>query len=478
MKKQKLQHWILAGDLTWVVIAMALAYLLRYGPRWYGPVGGSFMIFLPTVLGALGLWTVMFSAMKLDGFRRGWDFSAIVSQLFLAVCLLVTFLLAGSYLALSFVSRLTLGYFSALLFVGFVAIRRAAHAILGSESLRGAVRRVVIVGNGPVAREMATKIERHPEMLCEVVGFLCSVDTSVDGRMPGASEETFLVQTLGVIDLLREWRVHEVVITLAKPGVPEIMNLATRCRREGIGVSVVPHPYELYLSKPQLLDVGGLPVLHLREANGNFSNAFWKRGMDVILGLFLLICSLPVIAVGALLLSRKKGGSFLRELRCGQSGKLFWMYRLNSDRDCATLARYEVILQQLSVTELPQLLNVLRGEMSLVGPRPESPERVKHYSDWQRQRLNVKPGMTGLAQVHGLRQQHLSEEKARFDLQYMLHPSLFLDVSLLLQTMWTLAGRLLQLGGRNMKAEQDENKVDIFLEGALPSAHSTQSSAD
>ena len=479
MKKQKLQHWILAGDLTWVLIAMPIAYLLRYGPTWYGPVGGSFVTFVPALLGALVLWTVMFSAMKLDGFRRGWDFSAIVSQLFLGVCLLVALLLAGSYLALSFVSRLTLGYFSLLLFVGFVAIRWMANAILGSDYLTGAVRRVVIVGNGPIAREMAMKIERHPEMLCRVVGFLCSVDASIDSRLPGSLDETVPVQTLGVVDLFKRWRVHEVIITLSKPGLPEVMNLAARCRTEGIGVGVVPHPYELYLSKPQLLDIGGLPVLHLREANANFSNASWKRGVDIIFGFTLLLISLPVIAVGALLLLRKKGGPFLRELRCGQSGKLFWMCRLNSDRDCETLPRYEVILQQLSITELPQLWNVLRGEMSLVGPRPEPPERVKHYSDWQRQRLKVKPGMTGLAQVHGLRQQHLSEEKARFDLQYMLHPSLFLDVSLLLQTMWTLAGRLLRMGGgRNAKVGQEESKSNIFLEGSLPSAHSTQSSAD
>jgi lipopolysaccharide/colanic/teichoic acid biosynthesis glycosyltransferase len=478
MKKQKLQHWILAGDLTWVLMAMAMAYLFRYGPRWYGPGGASVLTFVAALLGALALWAVMFSAMKLDGFRRGWDFSAVVSQLFLGVCFLETLLLAGSYLARSFASRLTLAYFGVLLFVGFVAIRRVAHAILGSDYLMAAVRRVVIVGSGPVAREMATKIERHPEMLCRVIGFLCSVDASVDSRMPGVSDETVPVQTLGVVDLLREWRVHEVIITLAKPGLPEVMNLAARCRREGIGVSVVPHPYELYLSKPQLLDIGGLPVLHMREANGNFSNAFWKRGVDIILGFVLLLFSMPMIAVGAGLLLRKKGGPFLRELRCGQFGELFWMCRLNSDRDCEILPRSEVILQQLSVTELPQLWNVLRGEMSLVGPRPESPERVKHYSDWQRQRLNVKPGMTGLAQVHGLRQQHLSEEKARFDLQYMLHPSLFLDVSLLLQTMWTLAGRVFRLGGHNVEVAQDESKADIFIEGTLPSAHSTQSSAD
>jgi len=461
-----------------MLIAMASAYILRNGPMWHGLGGSSLSIFVPALLGALGLWTVMFSAMKLDGFRRGWEFSAVISQVFLGVCFLVTFLLAGSYLARSFVSRLVFAYFGVLLFAGFVAIRWAAHEILGSEYVLGTVRRVVIVGNGPVAREMATKIERHPEMLCRVVGFLCSEDTSIDSRGPGGAQQTVAVQTLGVIDLLREWQVHEIIITLAKPGLPEVMNLADRCRREGIGVSVVPHPYELYLSKPQLLDIGGLPVLHLHEANGNFSNMFWKRGVDAILGLALFLFSLPVIAFGAILLLGKKGGPFLRELRCGQSGKLFWMCRLNSDRDSEILPRSEVLLQQLSITELPQLWNVLRGEMTLVGPRPESPERVKHYSDWQRQRLKVKPGMTGLAQVHGLRQQHLSEEKTRFDLQYMLHPSLFLDVSLLLQTMWTLAGRLFRLGRRKAGSVQDESKANIFLEGALPSAHSTQSSAD
>src|SRR5260370_19450842 len=79
--------------------------------------------------------------------------------------------------------------------------------------------------------------------------------------------------------------------------------------------------------------------------------------------------------------------------------------------------------------------------MSLVGPRPESPERVRSYSDWQRQRLKVQAGVTGLAQVNGLREHHASEDKTRFDLQYIIHWSPFLDLSLLLQTIWTLLFR-------------------------------------
>jgi lipopolysaccharide/colanic/teichoic acid biosynthesis glycosyltransferase len=126
------------------------------------------------------------------------------------------------------------------------------------------------------------------------------------------------------------------------------------------------------------------------------------------------------------------------------------MHRLNVDRDPTNLVGSERMLAQLSLTELPQLWNVFKGEMSLVGPRPEAPDRVKHYSMWQRQRLSVTPGLTGLAQVNGLREQHSSEEKAHFDLQYIFHWSLFLDLSLMLQTAWTLFVRLLKDDGIGM----------------------------
>jgi lipopolysaccharide/colanic/teichoic acid biosynthesis glycosyltransferase len=144
----------------------------------------------------------------------------------------------------------------------------------------------------------------------------------------------------------------------------------------------------------------------------------------------------------ALALYRKKGAAFRREIRCGKDGIPFWMCRLNIDRDSANLDNYERVLSRFSLTELPQLWNVLKGQMSLVGPRPEPPERVKHYSMWQSQRLTVTPGLTGLAQVNGLREEHSSQEKAHFDLQYISHCSVFLDLSLLLQTGWALFARI------------------------------------
>jgi lipopolysaccharide/colanic/teichoic acid biosynthesis glycosyltransferase len=236
----------------------------------------------------------------------------------------------------------------------------------------------------------------------------------------------------------------------------------------------------LYLSRPQLFDIGGLPVLQLREARSRFANSAMKRGLDVIFGSVLMIVFTPFMAIAAITLIVKKGRPFVRELRCGQFGKPFWMYRLNSDRNCAQLQTSEVVLQRFSITEMPQLWNVLRGDMSLIGPRPESIERVKHYSDWQRQRLNVRPGMSGLAQVCGLRDEHSSEEKARFDLQYMMHASPFFDFSLILQTGWTLIARLFQ--PNTLKAPKAENTKSAakghLVERNLPSAHSAQPGAD
>ena len=106
------------------------------------------------------------------------------------------------------------------------------------------------------------------------------------------------------------------------------------------------------------------------------------------------------------------------------------------------LSGTEKMLALLSISELPQLLNVLKGEMSLVGPRPEPFDRVKRYSDWQRQRLSCKPGVTGLAQVHGLREENSSEDKAYYDLRYIQDCSLLADLSLVVQTIWTISRRL------------------------------------
>jgi len=344
----------------------------------------------------------------------------------------------------------------------------------------GSVRRLVIVGDGPLAQEMARTIDRHPEWLCQILGFLCPAGNALNQSFSESDGKRVSLQTVGIADLLESHRVDEIILTVPEPGHPEILDLASMCRSAGIAVSLVPQPYSLYLSRPELVDLDGLPLLLWEGATGATSNPPWKRSLDLILTIGLLPLAAVLLAPAALVLKLRKGTGFRRELRCGQHGKLFWMYRLNSDHDATELPADEFLMQRSSLTELPQLINVLRGEMSLVGPRPEGPDRTRHYSDWHRQRLGAMPGMTGLAQVHGLRDRNSSEDKTRYDLQYILHRSLFQDISLLLQTLWTIAARLFQPQRRPPRVAQPTlaSRADVTFEEVLSGAHRSQSSSD
>ncbi|MHB8217432.1 MAG: sugar transferase [Candidatus Sulfotelmatobacter sp.] len=479
MKQRTLSSWILICDLLWSTLAMGGAASLRYGTKIAHVEMGSGWSLLLFLVGTWVIWIVLSLLLPLDGFRGGWRVPAVLSQLFPAVSGLMAALFAAGYVARIYTSRLVLGYFGVLLFLGFVVIRFTLRSFLASRYRVGAVRRTVIVGDGPLAQEMAATIDRHPELLCQIVGFLCPAENAFD-ISSGTGADLLSVQTMGIVDLLQSRRVDEIILTVPEPGHPEILDLAAKCRRAGLAVSLVPQPYELYLSKPELMDLDGLPLLQWGGAGAGQASSHWKRALDLALTTCLLPLALAAIAPAALLLKLRKGKAFRPELRCGQHGKTFWMYRLNSDRHAVGLPVLEFLMQRSSLTELPQLFNVLNGEMSLVGPRPEGPERTRHYSEWQSQRLSVKPGITGLAQVHGLRDQNSSEDKTRYDLQYILHGSAFQDISLLLQTAWTIALRVFQWQPRQAGAQQVaiENRVDTVFEETLSSAHSSQSSSD
>jgi lipopolysaccharide/colanic/teichoic acid biosynthesis glycosyltransferase len=435
---------------------------------------------VPLLLPALFLWSVMSWWLQLDGFRGGWRVAAVLSQLFPAVVGLMATVFAGGYAARIYISRLALGYFAVLLFLGFVLIRFTLRWFLGSRYRVGSVRRTVIVGDGPLAQEMAVTIDRHPEWLCQIVGFLCPAENALNPSALESVADRVSLQTVGIAELLQAHRVDEIILTVPEPGHPEILDLAAMCRTAGVAVSLVPQPYTLYLSKPELLDLDGLPLLQWDEDAAAPENPRWKRVLDLALTTCLLPFAVAAIAPAALVLKSRKGKGFRRELRCGHQGKTFWMYRLNSDRHATELPTHEFLMQRSSLTELPQLFNVLRGEMSLVGPRPEGPERTRHYSDWNQQRLSAKPGMTGLAQVHGLRDQNSSEDKTRYDLQYILRRSPFQDISLLLQTVWTITLRLLhwQRGEACAPHVAVEGRVNPAFEESLSSAHSSQSSSN
>jgi lipopolysaccharide/colanic/teichoic acid biosynthesis glycosyltransferase len=443
MKIQNIRYGMLAADLLWVFGALGLGVELRYaGTNDPIDIAAHFQTYFLMALAAVAAWTLLYFEINLDGFKGGWHFPAILSKLILAVSFLMVFVLSFAFLTKHFYSRLVLLYFAIFFFLGLMGLRCLVRFLITSQLRNMADHRCVILGHGPIARELASKIVSHPEIPFHVVGFLFPGESEISNGFANSLDPPFTsVKTLQILELLARIQVQKVIIAMPQPDGAEVRKLIAECRKASVQVYLVPQLYDLYLSKVELLEIDGLPLLSLRERNPVVRNLALKRTMDFVLSLGILLLVSPVLALAAFVVYSRKGRAFRAEIRCGKDGIPFHMYRLNVQRHATSPERYARLFVRWSLTELPQLWNVLRGDMSLVGPRPESPERVKYYSEWQRQRLKVRAGVTGLAQVHGLREQHSSEDKARFDLQYIVNWSPFLDLSLILQTVWTLLFR-------------------------------------
>ena len=474
---QTIRKSILVLDLFWICIAFSFAYTFRYKSLFGVESWASFRDFLPVLASALLIWTALYLSKNLDGFRGGWHVPTVFSQILVGVFYLMAFLLALAFLQRHYYSRLVLLYLASLLPVGLVAIRCVVRWAISSRLWPGVARRAVILGSGHLAHELSYKISCHPELLLEVVGLLYPAASDSSNGLSTCHQDPTSLQSLNIRSFLKRKNVTELIVVMPQPQGAEVEKVISKCRESGMLVRLVPQWYELYVSEAQMIEVDGVPIISLEERNISAVALGLKRVVDLVGGLFLLTLASPVLLIAAFSLRRRTGCSFRKEFRCGRSSGSFGMFRLNIARESHSLNAFERLLVGLSLTELPQLLNVLRGEMSLVGPRPESPERVRHYSDWQRQRLSVKPGLTGLAQVHGLRDEHSSEEKTRFDLEYIYHWSLFLDFSLILQTAWTIAIRLLKPQVRSTTSANVHKPVHLPI-GEVLHADRTQSSAD
>ena len=454
--------------------SLQIAIQLRYAASGTASVTVHFLDYSLLIFAVAFAWSLLYFEMHLDGFQGGWHLPTIISRVIVAVCILMAFVLASAFLARHYYSRLVLLYFACFFPVGLVGIRLALRSLLTSRLRRSVVHRCVILGQGPIALELTRKVSSHPEMPFQVVGFLYPGEADgSNGATNGLSKPLTSVNTVQVLELLEQLKVQRLIIAMPQPSGMEVRKLIDGCRKAGIQIHVVPQWYDLYVSKAELVEIDGLPLLSLRERKSSTVDFALKRGMDLLLSLGILMLLSPLLGFAAFIVYRKKDRAFRTELRCGKAGVPFGMCRLNVDRQAIDPPAYEKFLVRWSLTEVPQLWNVLRGDMSLVGPRPESAERVKYYSEWQRQRLKVRPGVTGLAQVHGLREQHPSEEKARFDLQYIFHWSPLWDLTLILETIWTLLFRGLQQQQANSPSADLQSRRSDFVTREVPNVNRT-----
>jgi Undecaprenyl-phosphate glucose phosphotransferase len=253
-------------------------------------------------------------------------------------------------------------------------------------------------------------------------------------------------------DVLARQQVDQVLVALPSRCFHRLPRIMEICADTTVDVKLVPDVYQYATLFGGLEEFGGLPIVNLQSVGVMGINALAKRAFDLILStLFLVLLSPLMLLVAALVKLSSPGPVLYRQERVGLDGKPFWMLKFRTMRDSAEeegprfaepadprVTRLGALLRRSSIDELPQLFNVLVGDMSLVGPRPERPVFIdnfrRHIPRYQLRHM-VKSGMTGWAQIHGLRGQTSIEKRVEYDLYYIEHWSLLLDLRILARTL-------------------------------------------
>jgi exopolysaccharide biosynthesis polyprenyl glycosylphosphotransferase len=323
----------------------------------------------------------------------------------------------------------------------------------GFEQLRRRgynVRYILIVGAGPRAQAFATKLEAHRELGLQIHGFLDDKAQDLPRRW----------RQLGNLDeietILHREAIDEVAICLPFSEWERMNAIAHICEEEGKIVRVPVDMLDRAFAAGRIEELDGTPVYSIVSGPDRAAALFTKRAIDVVVSAAALLVLSPILGALALAVRLREGSPVLfRQRRVGLHGRLFEVlkfrtmtvdaeeryadlvdrsdpraFKLTDDPRITPIGRF---LRRSSLDELPQLWNVLKGEMSLVGPRPAPPREVEGYDLWHRRRLSMKPGITGLWQVTA-RRSHRFDDRASLDLSYIDRWSLWLDMKILART--------------------------------------------
>jgi exopolysaccharide biosynthesis polyprenyl glycosylphosphotransferase len=334
----------------------------------------------------------------------------------------------------------------------------------------------LVVGRGPEAETFIREMRERPALGYRVIGVVDTTATPAHQR--GYYEGVPVIGTLeNLPETIRDSGANEVIIADPRVSSDALFEVMMRCgRRRGVEFRIAPSLFNCLPRKTEIDQIGVLPTIRLfREPLSN-SARILKRGFDILVASFVVVLLSPLWLLLALLIKLdSRGPVFYTQERVGMDGRLFLLYKFRTmipDADPELHREYQRafiagraeanlgnaqkptyklfadpritragrFLRRTSLDEVPQLLNVLMGDMSIVGPRPPIPYEVEAYELWHRKRLDMKPGLTGLWQVSG-RNRLPFEEMVRLDLFYIENWSLLLDLKILLRTALVMIGR-------------------------------------
>lgn len=436
------------SDIISLILAFYLAHFIRYTlqePPFYRPLSEYFDDF--TV--GLVAWILLF--VRADLYKHKAQlckFDQFFSILGNGVLATLTIF---AYMALSKESeyaRLTIIY-SGVLGIVFISIGRFSLRKIHNKFRRVGygVRNVLLVGSGKSGEMLENKIKNHPELGYRIVKVIRLEIVNGNGHINMENINKLFDETFSFVE---KNKVDDIIYIHSRSYKEDIMKLLYFCEDKKIVLTIVPNLFEIMTKQLDFTDIGNIPLIKLKEKPLKKWQEYVKRVIDLVLAIPGAIVLLPFTAlVWGLIKIDSQGPGLFKQERIGKGGKPFTMYKFRSMQVYAAslpptraqtndprMTRIGKYLRKYSIDELPQLFNVIRGDMTLVGPRPETALYVDQYTSWQRRRLETKPGVTGLAQVNGVRGNIDSvDERVMYDIEYIENQSITLDVKILFTTL-------------------------------------------
>lgn len=442
-----------------------------------GTYGDNTISMLPIFIVVAVIWPIFFVIFSVYDGRHNETLEAELRNILIAVCVSMVALAGILFLTYRETSRVLILIFFLLDLIFLLSTRLIFYAYRRIQKDQGndRQRKVVIIGAGEVGCNAAAQLIKYSQARLNLIGYLDD-DPRKQGR------EFAELPVLGTLDQVSEvvagHSVQDAVLALPLRAHERLVQICTELQKLTVRVYVIPDLFVLSFPNATLDGFGGIPVIDLGYPGLHGKKRFVKRVFDILTTSVILIIISPLLFWIAILIKLDSPGPLIyRQKRIGENGRPFSMYKFRSmcmDADPAIHQAYVTrlirqnlkpeqlgenngnslkmvndprvtrvgrFLRKTSLDELPQLINVLRGEMSLVGPRPDVPYAVDLYQEWHRRRFECLPGMTGWWQVKG-RNRVSYDEMIRMDIYYIEHMSFWMDIKILLLTPWeVISGR-------------------------------------
>jgi exopolysaccharide biosynthesis polyprenyl glycosylphosphotransferase len=453
---------LLAIDLACTLLAFQLARFLRetlpLGIYLDEPLYANFLLY-PVIL---AIWTTVLLTLEVYDPARALHYLDDVQSVAVATTVAMLLFAGLAYLFFRELSRFLFAYFYLLDLILLTAWRGLLRVSLRlrPDLWPGRKRRVLIVGAGSVGREVAQALHDYRWARLEPVGF---VDDAPSSEPIGQPALPVLGSLSATAQIVHDQKIDEAIIALPLRAHERLMELVVALQELPVNIRLVPDIFDLVFIRASTEEFAGLPLIGLREPAIDGLDRLVKRCFDLAVGGLTLILISPLMLLVALAIKLdSRGPALFCQRRVGEGGKLFWMLKFRTmvqgaeereqelacesgdpvagppvfDKrpDDPRITRLGRLLRRTSLDELPQLINVLKGEMSLVGPRPELPWLVERYQPWQRKRFAVPQGMTGWWQVTGRSNRTGHRLRVEDDLYYIRNYSLLLDLRILWKT--------------------------------------------